>query len=345
MASLAPVVRRFTRARLFTAIAVITLAIGIGANTAVFSVVNGVLIKPLPYPNSEELVGVWHSAPGAGFKEGVLTASPTMLFTYREEGRVFQEFGLWSDGGVTVTGLAEPEQVRGNFSYQALGRLKPGVTVQHANADVARLIPIWLNAWPAPMGLDRKVFENAGIAPAVRALKQDVVGNVSEVLWVLMGTIGVVLLIACANVANLFLVRVEGRQQELATRAALGAGWGRIARELLQESVLLGLVGGVVGVAVAVGSLRVLRALRPDTLPRLDEITIDPVVLGFALLASLLSGLLFGIIPVLKYRGPASLLRYTAAAPRATAASGTVPETSWLSSRWRWRWCCSSRPD
>jgi putative ABC transport system permease protein len=400
MTTIPQVVRRFTRAPLFTAIAVMTLAIGIGANTAVFSVVNGVLIKPLPYPHSEELVGVWHSAPGAGFKEGVLTASPTMLFTYREEGRVFQEFGLWSNGGVTVTGLAEPEQVRslsvtygtlqalavppaigrwfsreddtsgsprtvmlmhgywqrrfggdrtvvgrpitidaqphtvigimpasfqfldvnadlilpqrfdrsrvflGNFSYQALGRLKPGVTVQQANADVARLIPIWLNAWPAPMGLDRKVFENARIAPAVRALKQDVVGNVSEVLWVLMGTIGVVLLIACANVANLFLVRIEGRQQELATRAALGAGWGRIARELLQESVLLGLVGGVVGIAVAIGSLRVLRALRPDTLPRLDEITIDPVVLGFALLASLLSGLLFGIIPVLKSSGP-----------------------------------------
>jgi putative ABC transport system permease protein len=400
MPSIAPAVRRFTRAPLFTAIAVITLAVGIGANTAVFSVVNGVLIKPLPYPNSEELVGVWHSAPGAGFKEGIVPASPTMLFTYREEGRVFQEFGLWSDGAATITGLAEPEQVRtlsvtygtlqavgvppaigrwfsrdddtpgtpqtvmlmhgywqrrfggdrgvvgrtitvdarphtvigimpagfqfldvnadlilphrfdrsrvflGNFSYPALGRLKPGVSVQQVNADVARMVPIWLQAWPAPMGLDRKVFESAGLAPAVRPLKQDVVGNVREVLWVLMGTIAVVLLIACANVANLFLVRIEGRQTELATRAALGAGWRRIARELLQESVLIGLVGGAVGVGVAAGALRLLRSLRPDTLPRLDEIAIDPVVLGFALLASLLSGLLFGIIPVLKYSGP-----------------------------------------
>ena len=400
MPSIAPAVRRFTRAPLFTAIAVITLAVGIGANTAVFSVVNGVLIKPLPYPNSEELVGVWHSAPGAGFKEGIVPASPTMLFTYREEGRVFQEFGLWSDGAATITGLAEPEQVRslsvtygtlqavgvppaigrwfsrdddtpgspqtvmlmhgywqrrfggdrgvvgrtitvdarphtvigimpagfqfldvnadlilphrfdrsriflGNFSYPALGRLKPGVSVQQANADVARMVPIWLQAWPAPMGLDRKVFETAGLAPAIRPLKQDVVGNVREVLWVLMGTIAVVLLIACANVANLFLVRIEGRQTELATRAALGAGWRRIGRELLQESVLLGLVGGAVGVGVAAGALRLLRSLRPDTLPRLDEIAIDPVVLGFALLASLLSGLLFGIIPVLKYSGP-----------------------------------------
>ena len=400
MPSIAPAVRRFTRAPLFTAIAVITLAVGIGANTAVFSVVNGVLIKPLPYPNSEELVGVWHSAPGAGFKEGIVPASPTMLFTYRDEGRVFQEFGLWSDGAATITGLAEPEQVRslsvtygtlqavgvppaigrwfsrdddtpgspqtvmlmhgywqrrfggdrgvvgrtitvdarphtvigimpagfqfldvtadvilphrfdrsrvflGNFSYPALGRLKPGVSVQQANADVARMVPIWLQTWPAPMGLDRKVFETAGLAPAIRPLKQDVVGNVREVLWVLMGTIAVVLLIACANVANLFLVRIEGRQTELATRAALGAGWRRIGRELLQESVLIGLVGGAVGVGVAAGALRLLRSFRPDTLPRLDEIAIDPVVLGFALLASLLSGLLFGIIPVLKYSGP-----------------------------------------
>jgi len=120
----------------------------------------------------------------------------------------------------------------------------------------------------------------------------------------LMGTIGVVLLIACANVANLLLVRVEGRQQELATRAALGAGRGRIARELIQESLTLGAIGGVLGVGVAFGALRLLKALRPETLPRLDEITIDPLVIGFAAAASILSGILFGLIPILKYSGP-----------------------------------------
>jgi predicted permease len=192
----------------------------------------------------------------------------------------------------------------GNFSFTGIARLKPGVTVEQANADVARILPIWLNAWPLPLGLDRKLFQNAGFAPALRPLKQDIVGNITDVLWLLMGTIGVVLLIACANVANLLLVRVEGRQQELATRAALGAGRGRIARELIQESLTLGATGGVLGVGVAFGALRLLKALRPETLPRLDEITIDPLVIGFAAAASILSGILFGLIPILKYSGP-----------------------------------------
>jgi hypothetical protein len=192
----------------------------------------------------------------------------------------------------------------GNFSFQGVARLRPGVTLQQANADVGRMLPIWLKAWPAPMGLDRKVFESARIGPALTQLKQDIVGDITDTLWVLMGTIGVVLLIACANVANLLLVRVEGRQQELATRAALGAGWRRIARELLQESLLLGLMGGVLGLAVAYGALKLLLAIGPETLPRLREITIDPVVLVFTLMASLLSGLFFGAIPILKYSGP-----------------------------------------
>jgi predicted permease len=192
----------------------------------------------------------------------------------------------------------------GNFSYQGIARLRPGVTLEQANADVGRMLPIWLKAWPAPMGLDRKVFENAHIGPGLTPLKQDIVGDIRETLWVLMGTIGVVLLIACANVANLLLVRVEGRQQELATRAALGAGWRRIARELLHESLLLGLMGGVLGLGVAYGALKLLLAIGPETLPRLRDITIDPAVLGFTLLASLLSGLFFGAIPILKYSGP-----------------------------------------
>ena len=398
MAPIPPVLRRFTRSPLFTAIALVTLAIGIGANTAVFSVMNGVLIKPLPYPDAHELVGVWHSAPGVNLPK--LNVSPTMHFTYREESQTFREFGVWASGGVTITGQSEPEQVRsirltdgtlqalgvapalgrwfsreddtpgspdtvmlmpgywhrrfggdssvvgrtltidakpytvigvmpdrfqfldeeadvlvplrfdrgrvflGNFSFQGVARLRPGVTLQQANADVGRMLPIWLKAWPAPMGLDRKVFESARIGPALTQLKQDIVGDITDTLWVLMGTIGVVLLIACANVANLLLVRVEGRQQELATRAALGAGWRRIARELLQESLLLGLMGGVLGLAVAYGALKLLLAIGPETLPRLREITIDPVVLVFTLMASLLSGLFFGAIPILKYSGP-----------------------------------------
>jgi putative ABC transport system permease protein len=131
------------------------------------------------------------------------------------------------------------------------------------------------------------------------------------VLWVLMGTIGLVLLIACANVANLLLVRAESRQQELAIRAALGAGWGSIAREMLLESVTLGVLGGGLGLGLAYVALRILVAKGPETLPRLGEIGIDPVVLGFTLAVSLLAGLLFGLIPVVKYAGPnlASALR------------------------------------
>ena len=383
---------------MFTAIALLTLAIGIGANTAVFSVVNGVLIKPLPYPDADELIGVWHSAPGINIPK--LNVAPAMHFTYREESQTFREFGIWSSGGAAITGQSEPERVQtvrvtdgtlqalgvppalgrwfsreddtpgsprtvmlmpgywhrrfggdqsvvgrtltidanphtvigimpdgfqfldeeadvillqqfdrnrlflANFSYQGVARLKPGVTLEQANADVGRMLPIWLKSWQPPLGLDRKVFENARIGPALTPLKQDIVGDITDTLWVLMGTIGVVLLIACANVANLLLVRVEGRQQELATRAALGAGWWRLARELLHESLLLGLIGGILGLGVAYGALRLLLAVGPETLPRLREITIDPVVLAFTVIASLLSGLFFGIIPVLKYAGP-----------------------------------------
>src|SRR5262249_53419618 len=134
--------------------------------------------------------------------------------------------------------------------------------------------------------------------------KEDLVGGLRTVLWVLMGTIGLVLLIACANVANLLLVRAEGRQQELAVRAALGAGRADIARELLVESVALGLAGGVAGLVLAFGALRLLTALAPANLPRLEEISIDGVVLAFTLVTSIVAGLLFGLIPVIKYAGP-----------------------------------------
>lgn len=392
--------RRLGRAPMFTTVAVVTLGLGIGATTAIFSVVDGVLIKPLPYPRAEQLVGVWHLAPGIAGISGDINCSPTMYFTYRDQSRTFQDFGLWSAGGATVTGLGEPEALQallvthgtlqalgvqpavgrwfsqaddtpgtpetvmltygywqrrfggsasvvgrkltldatprtvigvmprnfrflnsqadlilpqrfdrnkvflGQFGYQGIARLKPGVTLQQANADVARLLPIWLNGWPPPPGFSRALFENARFSPKIQPLQHEVVGDIGATLWVLMGTIGLVLLIACANVANLLLVRAEGRQQELAIRAALGAGWGRIAREMLLESLTLGVLGGGLGLALAYGALRLLVSKGPATLPRLSEIGIDPTALGFALAASLLAGLLFGLIPVLKYAGP-----------------------------------------
>ncbi len=160
------------------------------------------------------------------------------------------------------------------FSYSALARLKPNVSIADANADVARLVPIFLKSWPENGPGFVKMLENARFTPNVRPLKHDVVGNVGDVLWVLMGTIGIVLVIACADVANLVLVRVEGRQQELAVRTALGAGWRRIARALLLENVTLALMGGALGLLFAFGVLRLLVALRavdpgfarPDTI-------------------------------------------------------------------------------
>ena len=140
----------------------------------------------------------------------------------------------------------------GNFSYQGIARLKPGVTLQQANADVARMLPGWIRTWPPPPGFSRDLFENARFAPKVQPLKQEVVGDIGATLWVLMGTIGLVLLIACANVANLLLVRAESRQQELAIRAALGAGWGRIARRDAARKPDAGRVGRCVGTGAGV---------------------------------------------------------------------------------------------
>jgi predicted permease len=385
----------------FTAIAVLTLALGIGANTAVFSVVNSVLLKPLSYPHSEELVALTQTAPGAAglatFSNG-LPLSASMYFTYSDHNRSFQALGVWISVTNSVTGLAEPEQVRTivvsdgtlpalgvqpmlgrwlgqadqrpgapetvmlgygywqrrfgadksvigrgiivdsrpreivgvmpagfrfvdtdpelivptrfdrsrlslpGFAFQGIARLKPGVTIAQANADLSRMLPIWMTSWPYRG--DPQIYRTWRITPALRPLKQQVVGNVGSVLWVVMGTIGLVMLIACANVANLLLVRAEARQQELTICAALGAGWGRIVRELLFESMLLGLIGGVLGLGLAYAGLRFLITLGPATLPRLGEISIDPRALGFTVAISLLSGLLFGLIPALKYAGP-----------------------------------------
>jgi predicted permease len=392
------VLRRLGRAPLFTFITLVTLAFGVGANTVIFSVLEGVLLKPLPYPHPEQLIGVWHTAPGVGIED--LNISPSIYFIDREQNTTFQDIGVYNGDSLSVTGAGEPEQVRGldvtdgtlpilgvkpalgrlitreddspgspdtvllsygywhqkfggassaigrsitvdgkpreiigvlpqgfhfldyddaslivpfkwdrsktklgNFSYEALARLKPGVTMPQASADVARMLPIANRTFPAPEGFSVALFEKAKIGPKLRPLKQDVVGDVGKVLWVLMGSIAMVLLIACANVANLLLVRVEGRRQELAIRGALGAGWRRIAGDLLFESVVLGILGSALGLALAYGALRVLVAMAPTGLPRINEIGIDVPVLLFTLAIALFSSFLFGAIPVFKYAG------------------------------------------
>ncbi len=390
------VVRRLLRSPGFTTAALLTLAVGIGANTAVFSVVNTVLLKPLPYTDPDRLAGLWHTAQVANISE--LNMAPSLYFTYREQGRAFESLALYNGGTVSVTRSGAPEEVRslettheffhvlgvnpsqgrffsdrddvegnpktailswgywqshfggasiagrhmtldgddyavigvlprdfrfmdpqpalvtalqfsrnkvvlGNFSYSGTARLKPGVTFAQANADVARLIPLSESAFPPPPGFSRQMIEDAHIGPNVRPFRQDVVGDVGNTLWVVMGTIAAVLLIACANVANLLLVRAEGRRNELAIRAALGAGQGAIARELLYESLALGLAGGVLGLAFAYAALRLLILLAPAGLPRMGEIGIDAGALLFTFAVSLIAGLLFGILPVFRYSG------------------------------------------
>jgi putative ABC transport system permease protein len=390
--------RRLSRAPLFTAVAVLTLALGIGANAAIFSVVNGVLLKPLPFTESDRLVGVWLSAPGLGFDR--MNLSPAMYFTFREAGQTFADVGLWDNASVSVTGIGEPERVQallvtdgtlgllgvepmigrrftreddsptspervmlaqaywqrkfgsdasvigrhvivdgkpreiigvlppqfrflgqnpqlllpfrfdraklfiGNFSYQGVARLKPDVTVEQAGADVGRMIPLAMERFPLPPGLTMQMVQDVKLGPNVHPLSEDVIGDVGQVLWVLLGVVGIVLLIACANVANLFLVRAEGRQQELAIHAALGANWRRITWELLSESLTLAVLGGLAGLGLAYAGIRALVAMAPQGLPRLEDISIDPVVLLFTLALSLLAGVLFGVIPVLKFATP-----------------------------------------
>ena len=170
----------------------------------------------------------------------------------------------------------------GNFNFRGIARLKPGVTLKQANADLDRLLPIAIHSFPAPDGFSAAIFEKIKISANLHTLKKDVVGDVGNVLWVLMGSIVVVLLVACANVANLLLVRVEGRRQELAVRSALGAGRANITMGLLFESAVLGVTGGVIGLALAFAALRVLVAAAPTGLPRLHEIGIDFPVLLFA---------------------------------------------------------------
>ncbi len=193
----------------------------------------------------------------------------------------------------------DPEEIYvGNFSYQGVARLAPGVTLEQANAEVARMAPLATEAYPG--GITRAILEQARFGPLIRPLEEDVVGDIGGALWILLGGVGIVLLIACANVANLFLVRTEGRHREMAVRAALGSGRGGIAGQLLLESVVLGVLGGALGLVLAFAGLELLAAIGPETLPRRREIGIDAVVLAFTFGTSVGAGLLFGAMPALR---------------------------------------------
>ncbi|NOT63222.1 MAG: ABC transporter permease, partial [Acidobacteria bacterium] len=193
--------------------------------------------------------------------------------------------------------------VLGELRYGAMARLKSGVTLQQASADIERMLSIESRSFPVPPGASLKIYEDLRLKPNLKSLKQEVVGDVDKVLWVLMGGISLVLVIACANLANLLLVRAEGRQQELSIRAALGASRGRIAAQLFSESLILAVLGGLLGLGLAYGALQVLVALAPKGLPRLHEIGIDGSAVLFTLAVALVANLLFGSVPAFKYAG------------------------------------------
>lgn len=388
-------VRRLVRTPGLTAAAILVYALGIGANTAIFSIVYSVLLKPLPFPEPDRLVGVWQTAPGVNIEN--LNASIADYVTYREDSRTFADSAIWSARSMSITGFQQPERVDclmatfrllpmlgvhpalgrpleekdsepgtadvilishaywqrrfagdrqvigrtimadgvrreivgvlppgtwlldigheivfplryrrsevhfAGYNFQAIARLRPGVTLADASEDVRRMIALEFTKFPPPPGMNLKMLADARLAPNLRWLRQDLTGEVSGSLWVVMATIGMVLLIACANVANLLLVRAEGRAQELTVRAALGAGRGHIARELLMESLLLAAAGGLASVAFARGALELVLRLSPARLPRFDQIGLDGTALAFTFVITIAAGFGCGLPPLLRH--------------------------------------------
>jgi putative ABC transport system permease protein len=372
--------RRLVKAPGFTFVAVLTLALGIGANSAIFSVVNGVLLKPLPYPESDRLVGVYHvtegeravmSGPnftdvarmsqslenvaavstsrailtGEGEPARLATAEVTaslfnVLRVRAALGRTFNadentpgktnvvilSHGLWQQrfGGdasvigrrITLDGVKREVVgvMPGGFSYPAerqawlplefdqsfvatqrsawylyvVGRLKPGVTPEQSAAEVETIGRNLAKQYPDA---------NGEIGMTTYPLLEAMVGDIRGAVLVLLGAVGFVLLIACTNVANLLLARAAARESEIAVRTALGAGRGRLVRQLLTESLLLSIIGAGVGLLLAVWGVDLLVRLKPAGIPRLDNVRVDGIVIAFTLVIAGVTGVLFGLVP------------------------------------------------
>ncbi len=384
--------RALRKNMMLTVVIVASLAIGIGANSAIFSVVDALLLRPLPYPHADRLAAVWLHSPAIGilrdwpspgeyidvqnenhsFEQMALAQGRTFVLTGREQPeRIFgarAQSGLlemlgakpllgrlllpeedkpgkpdvailtervWrrlfhSDPGIigepivlngnpfTVVGVlqngfvltsevmpaelpmdkmdifaplplaADAANNRGDENYNIMVRLKPGVSVLKAQADLDVIAS----------RIREKDKRDASFGMHVVGLQEQVVGDVRRALLVLLGSVGLVLLIACANVANLLLTRGAGREKEVAIRTALGASWQRLARQLFTESILLGLLGGAAGLLVAQLSIYAVRAMNPGNIPRLEDIAIHGGVLVFTLCVSLATGVLFGVAPV-----------------------------------------------
>ncbi|MBO0861945.1 MAG: ABC transporter permease [Chloracidobacterium sp.] len=385
--------RSLVKNPLFTLIAVLTLALGIGANTAIFSIVNAVLLRPLPYREPEKLLTIWTARPQQGQVQ-FRTSLPNFK-DWREQSRVFEGMAAYGFNRYNLTGGGEPEQIRGaqvsddffkvmgvqaalgrtftpkensgpfvvlsdafwrhrfssdpgvigktltlngtnftivgvmpehfdfpgqeivmwvtfsamsgapnyafsrtNHSFCVVGRLKDGVTPKQAQTEMDVIASRLRQQYPET---------NANLGVSVIPLYEQVVGNVRLAMLVLLGAVAIVLLISCANVANLLLARAVAREREFAVRAALGAGRWRLIRQLLTESLLLALLGGSLGVLLAVWGISSLNRLDPGDVPRLDQVSVDGVVLGFTLVVTVLSGIIFGIAPALSAKANLSV--------------------------------------
>lgn len=383
-------VRQLMRSPVFATVAVLTLALGIGANSAVFSVVNGVLLKPLPYRDPGELTTVTSAFPTLGFDR--FWISPPEFFELKEWNHSFSDVGgyrtgtssvqtadqplrvasavasaslfrtlgvqaasgrtytddedlpeadpvvvisdgLWrrafgADQGIvgqtirvdgdprTVVGILPPgfdleeagvdiwtplnidpndhQNRRGNHFLNLVARLEPGVTVEQAQTELDQLLTRWEEEYP-----DTHTPRPETHRLTVRDFRTDVLGEARTQVLLLMGAVGFVLLIACANVANLLLARSEARAKEVAVRVAMGAGQGRLSRQFLTEGVTLAMTGGVGGLVLGYLALRALMAANPDGIPRSSNVGMDASVLLFTLVVSVVTGLLFGLAPLL----------------------------------------------
>ncbi len=378
----------------FTAVAALTLALGIGATTAIFTLVDAIVLSPLPFDEPSRLVDVGHSAAGRGLDDVGQCAA--WHFAYEDHANVFDALGLYRGGQVAVRGDGSPESLPamdatsgvfralgtqpvagriftpedeepdapavvmlghgywqsrfaadpaavgrqlvvdgesmeivgvvpanirslgrdpaiilplrfrretlfvGNIGGDAVARLRDGVTIEQAQAEFARIMPMAWEMFPGGPVAGSSGPED--YAPVLVPFQDELVGSAGRLLWILLGGVAVVLLIACANVANLFLVRSEGRATEMAVRGAIGASWSRIGWEYLKESFLLGALGGAGGLALAYSALSMLIASGSADLPRLAEASLSPVVFVFTFCVAVGSSAFFALFPMLRHR-------------------------------------------
>jgi putative ABC transport system permease protein len=402
-------VRSLARTPGFALLAVLTLALGIGANSAIFSVINGVILKPLGYPQPDQLVMITSQFPSLGFDK--FWVSPPEYFELRERAKSFNEIGAYRSNAVNLSEGDTPERVnavnatwtlfkslgvpayrgrvfneqddlpnsepvallsyelwqrafagdaslvgkqvdidgrkttvlgimprgfdihdsnaeiwlpmgldpanrqnRGSHFLYLVGRMKPGVNIRQANAELNTLLAQWGEITPnthVPHPVNHRL--------QYASLESDVVGNIARALWVLQVAVGFVLLIACANMANLLLARAESRHREFAIRTALGAGRGRLLRQFMAEGVTLAILGGAAGLGLAYGGLKALIAANPNSLPRAAEIGLDLPVVVFTVIVALLTGAVFGLAPLLHVGQRAVSLALKEGGTRSTA--------------------------